>query len=621
MRLYADIQATPYVSKYEGEHAVLDNRAITTLQQYFLSDILRTVIMNAKEPFFAPTGILSSWTCFQQILPGAHNAFEQGVDDLLEHQGYHMSCLSTPLRVYSSAELELVRFMLIIFHYNAIGKDSALFDGWKLPSVNELFKSSVQQEIIRLEDGNEVVLSEGRINCQDVIDELSREDSSEKEESEYSFTEEGRLENVGSYTLHFYRHATIINSESESENESENESESNSSNDENENGIVRNHIENEDNINTTENSENESINAENEESITSNSESEEQEDGDDSRSDVRSTTSHTSTNSHQSNPSVASSDSMSFSGIPSPPILSSPPIFPPPSPPILPSPPSPLSPLSPPSPPSPLSPIFPSPPVLPSSTTPPSLFDLNEKTLDPLPTFIPSYRPLANPFTFLMNALSNSAFAPSYDASCSIFIHNVSYILHLIDSILISDESSSARTPLPADLLRGCDMSITTANSHADFTHLEELRSLVKELEAVEKSLVEKLYQRTQASADKLRELNVVITPLRLRQLELRSKIVSHILDCLMPLVIPAGAQMFCGYNTVGVSLEPFQGLVDTLLNQDPKEVDEASTFWKELRCRSDTLGSIPDFCRFSNPTILRYRDPICSFRPSDCYI
>ena len=175
--------------------------------------------------------------------------------------------------------------------------------------------------------------------------------------------------------------------------------------------------------------------------------------------------------------------------------------------------------------------------------------------------------------------MSCSQFFPNYTHKTSLFLHNFKGLLDLIDQVLSEASSDTPRSPLQADLDRSACASHSTATAQLDASKVPQLHTAYDELAQLEQTLVEQLFQRSQAPAERLRELDLYIQSLYQRQSELRSRIVVDLLDCLLPLAIPAAAQLYSGYNTVGIALEPFKCLTDLFLSEEPVNYDDLSTF------------------------------------------
>ena len=143
------ISCTPYVNKFEDGRAVLDNRAITTLQQCFLSDIIRTILAKVRSMTDQiSSGVINSWSCFSHVFSGIRAALPRETIELLENQGFHFTTMDIPLREYTAAQLQLVRIFLSIHHYRGFGLDKSLFAGWEPPIEEDLFGSVLPKEVM-----------------------------------------------------------------------------------------------------------------------------------------------------------------------------------------------------------------------------------------------------------------------------------------------------------------------------------------------------------------------------------------------------------------------------------------------------------------------------------------
>ena len=521
------ISCTPYVNKFEDGRAVLDNRAITTLQQCFLSDIIRTILAKVRSMTDQiSSGVINSWSCFSHVFSGIRAALPRETIELLENQGFHFTTMDIPLREYTAAQLQLVRIFLSIHHYRGFGLDKSLFAGWEPPIEEDLFGSVLPKEVMETESGKEVVLQDNADQNEVVSAYLMKVEAEKKEEEEEE--EVDREE------------ALEMDAIDDEEYEDENEDEDGDENDARQEPMDEEAVQNEareevvDNPvpNPADNNAAAAAAAADDNASDSNSDAEERPvvvvlNGDGLRVVGNDATTAEGLDALRQfdielPAQIATGEGQGDINGPTP---------------IPPS----------------------SPPSSPSSRT--------------------SHVALSNPFTCHSMRMSCSQFFPNYTHKTSLFLHNFKGLLDLIDQVLSEASSDTPRSPLQADLDRSACASHSTATAQLDASKVPQLHTAYDELAQLEQTLVEQLFQRSQAPAERLRELDLYIQSLYQRQSELRSRIVVDLLDCLLPLAIPAAAQLYSGYNTVGIALEPFQCLTDLFLSEEPVNYDDLSTF------------------------------------------
>ena len=534
------ISCTPYVNKFEDGRAVLDNRAITTLQQCFLSDIIRTILAKVRRMTDQiSSGVINSWSCFSHVFSGIRAALPRETIELLENQGFHFTTMDIPLREYTAAQLQLVRIFLSIHHYRGFGLDKSLFAGWEPPIDEDLFGSVLPKEVMETESGKEVVLQDNADQNEVVSAYLMKVEAEKKEEEEEEVDREEALE---------------MDAIDDEEYEDEDEDEDREENDARQEPMDEEAVQNEDREEVVDNPVPNLPNpipnpipnpADNNIAAADNNAAAADDNASDSNSDAEerpvvvvlngdglrvvengATTAEGLDALRQFDielpAQIATGEGQGDINGPTP---------------IPPS----------------------SPPSSPSSRT--------------------SHVALSNPFTCLSMRLSCSQFFPNYTHKTSLFLHNFKGLLDLIDQVLSEASSDTPRSPLQADLDRSACASHSTATAQLDASKVPQLHTAYDELAQLEQTLVEQLFQRSQAPAERLRELDLYIQSLYQRQSELRSRIVVDLLDCLLPLAIPAAAQLYSGYNTVGIALEPFQCLTDLFLSEEPVNYDDLSTF------------------------------------------
>ena len=533
------------MNKFEDGRAVLDNRAITTMQQCFLSDIIRTILTKSKTMAEQiSSGIINSWSCFSHMFSEMRSILPRETIDLLENQGFHFTTMDIPLRVYTPTELELVRVFLSINHYYNFNIDESLFEGWKLPLEEDLFGKIVLKEVIKTESGKEVVLQDNTSQNDQVLGYLSKKGIGQDGKDMFANRGEEGNENGTSEADERHRLEAvsegILNGErTESADERSNDTQEEEEGDNNNNN---NNGEDEDGPNQAANV----ANPANEDNA-----------------------------SPRDRPVVIILDDFQLQdeGIDQ------------------------------------------------QAREEDSDEDINGPT--PLPPLDPDsvleqnpHIALSNPYTCLSMRLSCYQFFPDSTHKTSLFLSNVKGLLDLIDQVLIEAESTP-RQPLPADVARNACKSHSTATASLNASKVPQLHATYDELAQVDQSLAEQLFQRSQAPPSRLRELDQYITSLYQRQNELRSKIVCDLLDCLIPLAIPAAAQLYNGCSTVGVALEPFQCLTDLFLSEEPLKFDELSTPLRPLLTRPHSPRPLPHLGRLPHSTFLRSRHPPSRLRSS----
>lgn len=520
------ISCTPYVNKFEDGRAVLDNRAITTLQQCFLSDIIRTILAKVRSMTDQiSSGVINSWSCFSHVFSGIRAALPRETIELLENQGFHFTTMDIPLREYTAAQLQLVRIFLSIHHYRGFGLDKSLFAGWEPPIEEDLFGSVLPKEVMETESGKEVVLQDNADQNEVVSAYLMKVEAEKKEEEEVDREEALEMD-------------AIDDEEYEDEDEDEDGDEDENENDARQEPMDEEAVQNEDREEVVDNpvpnaaADNNAAAAADDNASDSNSDAEERPvvvvlNGDGLRVVGNDATTAEGLDALRQfdielPAQIATGEGQGDINGPTP---------------------------------------------IPPSSSPSS------------PSSRTSHIALRNPFTCLSMRMSCSQFFPNYTHKTSLFLHNFKGLLDLIDQVLSEASSDTPRSPLQADLDRSACASHSTATAQLDASKVPQLHTAYDELAQVEQTLVEQLFQRSQAPAERLRELDLYIQSLYQRQSELRSRIVVDLLDCLLPLAIPAAAQLYSGYNTVGIALEPFQCLTDLFLSEEPVNYDDLSTF------------------------------------------
>lgn len=548
------ISCTPYVSKFEDGRAVLDNRAITTLQQCFLSDIIRTILAKVRSVTDqVSSGVINSWSCFSHVFSGMRAALPHETIDLLESQGFHFTTMDIPLREYTATQLELVRMFLSIQHYHNYEVDKSLFAGWKPPIDEDMFESILVKEVMETESGKEVVLQDNGGQNEAILEYLTKVGAGKMKERVVEEVEEVEEEEAEDR-----EEVSDIEAMNDGE-EEENDARQEQMDEEVANANPENPLENP---------------PENPDNNLANNAADNNSDQEDRPIFV-----------------VLNGDGLRVveNGMPAAANLNA----------------------------------LPQPVInLPDDLPAVAAAGDGPTPIPPSPPSSPSSRithiPLSNPFTALSMQMVCGQFFPNYTHKTSLFLHNFKGLLDLIDQVLSEASSDAPRSALQADLDRNACASHSTATAQLDASKVPLLHAAFDELAQVEQTLAEQIYQRSQAPAERLRELDLYMQTLYQRQSELRSRIAIDLLDCLLPLAIPAAAQLYSGYNTLGIALEPFQCLTDLLLNEEPINFDDLSTL-QSLSfslSRPDSPRSLSPLRRYPNSTFLRSGHPSSRLRP-----